>query len=72
MILVDSSVWIDFLRGRQLPQASRFDALRCTECMGAEGEPECKPVCLADWIVTNAEFQELPEELMAKYEALDG
>ena len=27
MILVDSSVWIDYLRGRRTPQAEKLDAL---------------------------------------------
>ena len=47
-----------------------IDALRCTECVGAEDEPQCKLVCPADCIVVNPDFQESPDELMAKYEAL--
>jgi len=49
-----------------------IDALRCTECVGAEDEPQCKLVCPADCIVANPDFQETPEELMAKYESLHG
>ena len=45
---------------------------RCTECVGAEDEPQCKLVCPADCIVVNPDFQESPEELMAKYESLHG
>ena len=45
---------------------------RCTECVGAEDEPQCKLVCPADCIVMNPDFQESPEELMAKYESLHG
>ena len=47
-----------------------IDALRCTECVGAHDEPQCKPVCPADCIVLHPDFQESPEELQAKYEAL--
>ena len=46
--------------------------MKCTECVGAEDEPQCKLVCLADCIVTNADSQETPEELMAKYAPLHG
>src|SRR6266511_6006318 len=49
-----------------------IDPLRCTECVGAEDEPQCKLVCPADCIVINPDFQESPEELMAKYESLHG
>ena len=40
-----------------------IDALRCTECVGADDEPQCKLVCPADCIVINPDFQETPEEL---------
>ena len=46
-----------------------IDPFRCTECVGAEDEPQCKLVCPADCIVPNPDFQESPEELMAKYES---
>jgi ferredoxin len=49
-----------------------IDPLRCTECVGAEDEPQCKLVCPADCIVMNPDFQESPEDLMAKYESLHG
>ena len=49
-----------------------IDPARCTECVGAEDEPQCKLVCPADCIVVNPDFQESPEELMAKYESLHG
>ena len=45
-----------------------IDPMKCTECVGAEDEPQCKLVCPADCIVVNPDFQETPEELMAKYE----
>ena len=47
-----------------------IDALRCTECVGAADEPQCKLVCPADCIVQNPDFSETREELQAKYEAL--
>ena len=49
-----------------------IDALRCTECVGARDEPQCKLVFPADCIVPNPDVQESPEELMAKYESLHG
>jgi len=49
-----------------------IDALRCTECVGAEDEPQCQLVCPepAACIVPNPDFEESPEELQAKYEGL--
>ena len=45
-----------------------IDALKCTECVGAEDEPQCKLVCPADCIIPNPDFVETQEELQAKYE----
>ena len=36
-----------------------IDPLRCTECVGAEDEPQCKLVCPADCIVVNPDFAEI-------------
>lgn len=47
-----------------------IDPLRCTECVGAEDEPQCKLVCPADCIVENPDFRETREQLLAKYESL--
>lgn len=47
-----------------------IDPLRCTECVGAEDEPQCRLVCPADCIVQHPDFVETPEALQAKYEAL--
>jgi len=47
-----------------------IDASRCTECVGAEDEPQCKLVCPADCIVQHPDFSESREELLAKYETL--
>lgn len=41
MILVDSSVWIDYLRGNATPQAEKLDSL-----LGAT------PLCIGDLILT--------------------
>ena len=49
-----------------------IDPAKCTECVGAEDEPQCKLVCPADCIVPNPDFVETPEELQAKYESLHG
>ena len=49
-----------------------IDPLRCTECVGAEDEPQCKLVCPADCILPHPDFRETREELMAKYEQLHG
>ena len=49
-----------------------IDALRCTECVGAEDEPQCMLVCPADCIVPNPDFVESKEELLAKYQSLHG
>ena len=47
-----------------------IDPLRCTECVGAEDEPQCRLVCPADCIPVNPDFIETPEQLMKKYEDL--
>jgi ferredoxin len=49
-----------------------IDPLKCTECVGAHDEPQCKDVCPADCIVPNPDFQESKEALLAKYESLHG
>jgi len=47
-----------------------IDAFRCTECVGAEDEPQCMLVCPSSCIVPNPDFSESPEELQAKYDQL--
>lgn len=49
-----------------------IDPARCTECVGAEDEPQCQLVCPADCIVDHPDYRETPEMLMAKYESLHG
>ena len=34
MIIVDSSVWIDFFNGRETPQTNKLDALLSSEPIG--------------------------------------
>ncbi|MDE2335202.1 MAG: YfhL family 4Fe-4S dicluster ferredoxin [Rhodospirillales bacterium] len=47
-----------------------IDPLRCTECVGAEDEPQCRLVCPADCIVDHPDFREDNDTLLAKYQAL--
>ncbi len=50
--------------------AFSIDALRCTECVGAHDEPQCRLVCPANCIVANPDWSESHDELLQKYEAL--
>jgi ferredoxin len=47
-----------------------IDALRCTECVGAEDEPQCRLVCPADCIDKNPDWSETSVELQEKYDRL--
>jgi len=49
-----------------------IDPMKCTECVGAEDEPQCQLVCPVDCIVNHPDWRESREELEAKYEALHG
>ena len=49
-----------------------IDALKCTECVGAEDEPQCKLVCPSNCILDHPDFRESREELLAKYQSLHG
>ena len=49
-----------------------IDPMKCTECVGEEDEPQCKLVCPEDCIVQNPDWEESPEELQAKHDALHG
>ena len=49
-----------------------IDPAKCTECVGAHDEPQCKLVCPADCIVVHPDFTETPEQLKEKYDALHG
>lgn len=47
-----------------------IDPARCTECVGAEDEPQCILVCPADCIIPDPANEETEEQLRAKYESL--
>lgn len=50
-----------------------IDPFKCTECIGAEDEPQCQLVCPEEeCIVSDPEWEESEDELQAKYEALHG
>jgi ferredoxin len=49
-----------------------IDPQLCTECVGAEDEPQCMLVCPADCIVEHPDFRESKDELLAKYKSLHG
>ena len=49
-----------------------IDPLKCTECVGAKDEPQCKLVCPVDCIVQHPDYVETPEQLSEKYAALHG
>ena len=46
------------------------DPDRCTECVGAEEEPQCELVCPADSLRKNPRHVETHEQLLAKFKAL--
>jgi ferredoxin len=48
-----------------------IDPFKCTECVGAEDEPQCQLVCpVTDCIVPNPDYRESRDELLAKYKSL--
>ena len=49
-----------------------IDPNRCTECVGAEDEPQCKLVCPANCIDPNPDWVEDKDALLAKYQQLHG
>lgn len=49
-----------------------IDPERCTECVGAEDEPQCALVCPVDACVPDPDRQESKEALQARYEKLHG
>ncbi len=50
----------------------RIDPFKCTECIGAEDEPQCRLVCPEPeaCIVPDPEFEETPGELQEKFDRL--
>ena len=49
-----------------------IDPARCTECVGAEDEPQCQLVCPAACIDPDPKHKETPEQLLDKYQKLHG
>jgi ferredoxin len=50
-----------------------IDPFKCTECVGAEDEPQCRLVCpVTDCIVDHPEYRETREQLLEKYQSLHG
>lgn len=49
-----------------------IDPLRCTECVGAEDEPQCVLVCPAACIEPDPDWPETQQELQAKYDMIHG
>jgi ferredoxin len=47
-----------------------IDPHRCTECAGHFDTPQCVQVCPVECIPVNPQFIETPEQLLAKYRAL--
>ncbi|MBE0533106.1 MAG: YfhL family 4Fe-4S dicluster ferredoxin [Rhodospirillales bacterium] len=47
-----------------------IDPAKCTECVGAEDEPQCALVCPVDACVPDPNRQESKEVLQARYEKL--
>ncbi len=47
-----------------------IDPAKCTECVGAHDEPQCRLVCPADCIPNDPDWPETPEQLQEKYAAL--
>ncbi|MFQ5535452.1 MAG: YfhL family 4Fe-4S dicluster ferredoxin [Sphingomonadales bacterium] len=49
-----------------------IDPFRCTECVGAEDEPQCMLECPADCIEKDPDWPETEEELQDKYDQING
>ena len=49
-----------------------IDSQKCTECVGAEDEPQCKLICPVDCIVPNPDWNETQDQLLAKFQRLHG
>ena len=52
------------------PEIYVIEAAKCTECVGHFDEPQCRQVCPVDCIPHNPDHLETPEQLLAKYLAL--
>lgn len=49
-----------------------IDPMKCTECVGADDEPQCVLVCPEMCIPKNPDWPETPEQLQEKYDQLHG
>ncbi|MGH8033651.1 MAG: YfhL family 4Fe-4S dicluster ferredoxin [Lysobacterales bacterium] len=49
-----------------------IDPLKCTECVGHYGEPQCVEVCPVDCIPKDENYPETEDALWLKYETLTG
>ena len=47
-----------------------INAMLCTECVGAEDEPQCVLECPADCILKDPDWDESEEVLQEKYDSL--
>ena len=47
-----------------------IDPALCTECVGAEDEPQCILECPVDCIIDHPDFRESEDELLAKYDKI--
>ena len=56
----------------QGPVIFQIDAMRCTECVGAEEQPQCQLVCPANCIIPDPDWRESHEELLQKYNDIHG
>jgi len=54
------------------PLIYQIDAARCTECVGHFDTPQCVDVCPVACIPLDPEHVESREDLLAKYEKLQG
>ena len=54
------------------PLIYQIDAARCTECVGHFDTPQCVEVCPVACIPLDPEHVESREDLLAKYEKLQG
>ncbi|PWC31652.1 YfhL family 4Fe-4S dicluster ferredoxin [Azospirillum sp. TSO22-1] len=48
----------------------RVDPELCTECVGAEDEPQCRTVCPVECIIDDPDRRESRDALQAKYQRL--
>ncbi len=49
-----------------------IDPMKCTECVGANEEPQCIVECPSACIIPNPDWEESEDELQEKYEMLHG